>query len=113
VSSTSPATIRIVLTTLDAATDARLLARTLVAERLAACVNILPPMVSVYRWKGEVQEESEQQLVIKTSEGTLEALKARLVALHPYETPELIVLAADGAAAYADWVREATATLSA
>jgi periplasmic divalent cation tolerance protein len=106
-SSSSPTTLRIVLTTLGD-TDARALARTLVEERLAACVNILSPMTSVYRWKGQVEEEVEQQLVIKTSVGALDALQARLLVLHPYETPELIVLEACGAAAYSAWLEEST-----
>ena len=107
-SSSPPDSIRIVLTTLGRDADAGILARTLVEERLAACVNILPAMTSVYRWKGQVEEEAEQQLVIKTSVGALDALKARLLALHPYETPELLVLAADGAEAYSAWLEEST-----
>ena len=109
-SSTSPTSVRIVLTTVDGATDARPLARTLVEERLAACVSILPPMTSVYRWNGELQEEAEQQLVIKTSHEALEALKARLLTLHPYEMPELIMIEGEAAEAYSDWARQATAT---
>ena len=105
--------VLIVLTTLGAGAGAGALARTLVGERLAACVSILPVMRSVYRWQGQVEEEHEQQLVIKTSAPRLEALKARLLALHPYETPELIVLEAAGSDAasdaYARWVKESTA----
>jgi periplasmic divalent cation tolerance protein len=112
VSSTPPPAVLIVLTTLAAETDARPLARTLVEEHLAACVNILPPMTSVYRWKGQIDEEVEQQVVIKTSADRLAALKARLLALHPYETPELLVLTAEGAEAYAAWVGDATRTTS-
>ena len=94
------------LTTLGAGADAAALARTLVEERLAACVNILPPMRSVYRWKGAIETEAEQQLVIKTSADRLDALEARLLALHPYETPELLVLDAAGSDAYLAWVGE-------
>jgi periplasmic divalent cation tolerance protein len=108
VSSTSTPGIRIVLTTLSAASDARQLARTLVEEQLAACVNILPPMTSVYRWKDQITEDREQQLVIKTSAERLDALRARLLTLHPYEVPELLVFEADGAEAYAAWVVETT-----
>ena len=111
-SSASPATIRIVLTTVGGDADARVLARTLVEERLAACVNILAPMTSVYRWKGQVEQEAEQQLVIKTSEDALSALKARLLALHPYDTPELLVLNADGGEAYREWLEGATSAAS-
>lgn len=97
----------IVLTTLGADTDATALARTLVDEHLAACVNVFPPMRSIYRWKGDIDEATEQQLVIKTSPERLEALKLRLLALHPYDTPEWLVLDAAGSDAYVAWLREA------
>ena len=96
----------IVLTTLGAETDASTLARTLVDERLAACVNVLPAMRSFYRWKGAVEDEREQQLIIKTAPDVLERLKARLLELHPYETPELLVLDAGGSDAYLRWLGE-------
>lgn len=101
-----PPSVVLVLTTLGADADAEALARTLVGERLAACVNVLPPMTSVYRWQGEVARESERQLLIKTSPSRLDALEARLHALHPYEVPEFLVLPASGSAAYLDWVRQ-------
>jgi periplasmic divalent cation tolerance protein len=96
----------IVLTTLAAEADAAALARTLVEERLAACVNVLAPMTSVYRWKGAIEQDREQQLVIKTIPTLLDALQARLRELHPYELPEFIVLTAAASAAYAAWVGE-------
>lgn len=97
----------IVLTTLAADVDACALARTLVAERLAACVNVLPAMMSVYRWQGRVEEEREQQLVIKTAANRVPALAARLGELHPYELPEFLVLSvAEGSDAYLRWIRE-------
>ena len=65
------------------------LARTLVSERLAACVNVLPPMPSIYRWEGSVEEVTEHQLIIKTIGHRLDALKRRLNELHPYDVPEL------------------------
>ena len=81
--------------------DADALARSLVSERLAACVNILPPMQSIYRWEGAVETASERQLIIKTEESQLESLKKRLTALHPYDVPEMLVLAvADGGVSY-------------
>jgi periplasmic divalent cation tolerance protein len=94
-----------VLTTIGADPDAAVLAKTLVNERLAACVNVLPPMSSVYRWKGEVEEDREHQLVIKTTPDKLTALERRLRELHPYELPEFIVLSGRASAAYADWAR--------
>jgi periplasmic divalent cation tolerance protein len=98
----------VVLTTVGAGADAESLARTLVAERLAACVNVLPLMTSVYRWRGAVEQEREQQLVIKTWFNRLEALEVRLRTLHPYELPEFVVLPAAASEGYARWVKEAT-----
>ena len=97
----------LVLTTLAADADAAGLARTLVEERLAACVNVLPVMTSFYRWKGSLEEEREQQLVIKTAADRVTALAARLRELHPYEVPEFLVLrVAEGSDAYLRWIRE-------
>ena len=90
----------LVLTTLGAGADAGALARTLVDERLAACVNVLAPMTSVYRWKGTVEQEAERQLVMKTTADRLPDLERRLRELHPYELPEFVVLEAAAAAAY-------------
>jgi len=96
----------IVLTTLAADVDAAAFARTLVAERLAACVNILP-IRSLYRWQGRVDEASEQQLVIKTAADRVAALAARLRELHPYEVPEVLVLrVTEGLDAYLRWIRD-------
>lgn len=100
--------VLLVLTTVGTGTDAAALARTLVEERLAACVNVLPVMTSVYRWKGGIEEDREQQIVIKTTAARLAALEARLAALHPYELPEFLVLQVDqGSAAYLAWVHGA------
>jgi periplasmic divalent cation tolerance protein len=99
----------IVLTTLAADHDAEAFARTLVDERLAACVNILPPMRSIYRWQGAVEHAAECQLVMKTTAGCVEELKTRIAALHPYEMPEILVLSVGGGAErYLDWVQENT-----
>jgi periplasmic divalent cation tolerance protein len=99
-------TVSIVLTTLGADADAAAIARTLIDERLAACVNILPPMVSVYRWQGNVEQDREQQIVIKTAADRVAALQARLSQLHPYDLPEFLVLDASSSEAYLAWVRE-------
>ena len=97
----------LVLTTLAVDTDGGALARTLVAERLAACVNVLPAMTSVYRWQGRVDEAREQQLIIKTTSDHVAALAARLRELHPYEVPEFLVLrVSEGSDAYLRWIRE-------
>jgi len=100
----------IILTTLGAATDASAFARLLVSDRLAACVNVLPPMTSLYRWKGAIEEDSEQQLVIKTTSDRIAAIEARFRELHPYELPEFIVLSAEASTPYLDWLRESVGT---
>ena len=101
----------VVLTTMPADAGAPELARTLVEERLAACVNLLPPMDSVYRWDGEVESETERQVIIKTARERVPALWERLRELHPYETPEFVVLALeDGSEAYLRWLGESTAS---
>ena len=104
----SDATAVILLTTIGATADVEPLARALVEERLAACVNVLPPMQSFFRWEGAVQRDEERQLVIKTSPARLEALQTRLRALHPYELPEVQVLSARGSDDYLAWIREST-----
>ena len=103
----STSEIVLVLTTVGADADGVALARTLVDERLAACVNVLPAMTSVYRWKGQVEQDREQQLVMKTTAARVPALEARLRALHPYELPEFLVIPAGaGSVAYLAWVAE-------
>lgn len=93
----------------DAAVAERI-ARRLVEERLAACVNLLPQVRSVYRWEGEVAVDDEVLLMIKTTSARLPALRTRLQALHPYDVPELIALpAAGGLPAYLQWIADATA----
>ena len=105
-SSSAPSVV-LVLTTIAAEADGPAFARTLVDEQLAACVNVLPAMTSVYRWKGQVQSDREQQVVIKTTRDRLAALETRVKALHTYEVPEFVVIAADaGSSAYLDWVAE-------
>ena len=106
--SSSVPDVVLVLTTIAAEADGSVLARTLVDERLAACVNVLPPMTSVYRWKGQVEQDREQQLIIKTTRDKLPALEARVKELHSYELPEFVVIAAGGGSdAYLKWVEEA------
>jgi len=95
----------VALTTAPTAEVAGEIARALVAEKLAACVNIVPGVRSIYAWKGEICDEGEVLCVMKTRSDRVEALRARLVALHPYEVPELVVLGvADGHAPYLEWV---------
>ncbi len=83
------------------------LARQLVEEALAACVNVLPGARSVYRWKGEIEEEAESLLLLKTAENRVDALESRLRQLHPHDCPEFIVLTVDGGSEeYLTWVLE-------
>jgi periplasmic divalent cation tolerance protein len=98
----------LILTTMPDDDRAAGLARTLVEERLAACVNVHAPMTSTYRWREAIESAPERQVVIKTTRGRRAALEARLRALHPYELPELVVIDAAASEAYANWVREAT-----
>lgn len=95
----------IVLTTLDAGADATALGRTLVEERLAACVNVLPPMTSIFRWQNVLETAREQQVVIKTTRDGVAALERRLHELHPYDLPELLVLDAGASEAYLGWIQ--------
>jgi periplasmic divalent cation tolerance protein len=99
----------LILTTMPDDDRADALARTLVDERLAACVNVHGSMTSTYRWKGAVERERERQLVIKTTRERLPEVEARVRELHPYELPELVVLTGAAADAYARWVAGETA----
>ena len=100
----------IVLTTLPAEGDAERFATQLVQERLAACVNLLPPMQSVYRWKDAIEKADERQIVIKTTRTRLGDLEARIRQLHPYDVPEFVVLSIDsGSADYLSWLIQNTA----
>lgn len=99
-----------VLVTVGSTLEAERLAESLVEERLAACVNIVGPIRSVYRWQGVVERGEEQLLVIKTRRALFEALSARVRELHSYTMPEILALPIEtGAAAYLAWIAESTA----
>lgn len=86
-------------------------ARALVDERLAACVQAVPGVTSTYRWQGEVQIDTEVLLLIKTTRARIDALTRRIAELHPYDTPELLVLeVVGGAPDYLAWLEVATTT---
>lgn len=89
---------------------AQAIADALVEDELAACVNIVASVQSVYRWKGAVERDEESLLVVKTTSSALEALREALVKLHPYETFELVALeVAGGAPEYLDWIARSVA----
>jgi len=96
----------VVLTTVGADFDAGALANTLVEQRVAACVNILPAMRSIYRWKNAIEDDREQLLVIKTTEERVDALRDTLFARHPYEVPEFVVLTAEAEGPYGAWLAQ-------
>jgi periplasmic divalent cation tolerance protein len=104
------AAVRVVLVTAPPR-EARRLARALVDRRVAACVNLVPGVRSVYRWKGRVEEARETLLVIKTAASRVPDLLAAVRELHPYDVPEGIALpVVAGLAPYLRWVREETGT---
>ncbi len=99
----------IVFTTLGANHDAHEFANNLVEKRLAACVNIVPRIESVYRWHGNIERDDEQLLIIKTLDERLDALKEAIFATHPYEVPEIVVVDVDDIGqAYRDWLIDST-----
>ena len=99
----------IILCTCPDQTIAERIAETVVGERLAACVNIVPGLTSIYRWQGQVQRDAELLLIIKTRSARYPALEARIRELHPYEIPEIIALPVQaGLAAYLHWITAST-----
>ena len=102
-------TIVLVITTVESASDAQTVARTLVDQSLAACVQIDGPVTSHYRWAGKVERATEFRLMIKTSRNAWPELRERLSKLHPYDEPEIIMLPiADVTDGYRSWVIEQT-----
>jgi periplasmic divalent cation tolerance protein len=97
----------VVLTTVGADFDAKPLARALVELRLAACVNIIDRVQSIYRWEGTVTEDGEQLLLIKTADDRIAPLREELLRHHPYSVPEFVVLPiAETSASYGAWLLE-------
>ena len=98
--------IVLVLTTLPEEFDASSLARELVEGRMAACVSVLPPQTSTYRWKGAIETAREHQVVIKTISTRVGELMMTLRTRHPYDLPEFLVLPVSGGdSSYLDWLR--------
>ena len=102
----------LVLSTVPDDGSAERLVQTLVEERLAACITMSAPMVSTFRWQGQIERDIERQLTIKTTRANLPALHARIVELHSYELPEFIVIDVHaGSPDYLAWIaREAGVT---
>ncbi len=99
----------LVLTTVPEGSLGEEMASVLVAERLAACVNVCPSMTSFYRWKDAVERDTERQLVIKTTDDRVPAVQKRVTELHTYELPEFLVLETTGGSdAYLHWVSTST-----
>lgn len=107
--SKSEAEAVVAFSTIDSEKEAKRIANALVEAKLAACVNIIPKVTSIYEWKKEICEETELLLVIKTSQARVEELKAALEELHPYDVPELIICPIiDGLPDYLSWVMKNT-----
>jgi periplasmic divalent cation tolerance protein len=95
----------VVITTVGGREEAVVLARALLERRLVACVNLVPGIRSLYRWKGEIADDTEQMLVMKTRADRYPALAAAVSELHPYDVPELVALAVEnGSEAYLAWI---------
>lgn len=87
--------------------EGKKIARSLVESRLAACVNIIKDISSVYRWKGEIQEDNEHLLLIKTTEDKSESLIQKIIAIHTYKTPECIGFKVEkGSQKYLNWIKD-------
>jgi periplasmic divalent cation tolerance protein len=97
-----------VITATGTRDDAQRIARELVERRLAACVQIVGPIESVYRWKGQVESAEEWQCWIKTRGDLYHRVEQAIVELHPYDVPEILTLVAEGSKSYLDWLRSET-----
>lgn len=99
----------LILVTAPPGGEGERIARTLVEEKLAACVNRIGGIRSTYRWKGAIEEDGEELLLVKARRSSLELLEARVREIHPYEVPEVIALSVTGGSGpYLDWLRGAT-----
>lgn len=99
----------ICLVTIDDSASATRIARALVEKKLAACVNIVPEIRSIYSWKGEICDDRELLIIVKTTHQLFDALQAQIKALHPYEVPEIIAFTIkDGLPDYLRWIDEVT-----
>ncbi|MFL6449852.1 MAG: divalent-cation tolerance protein CutA [Bryobacteraceae bacterium] len=100
----------VLLCTCSSEKEGRHLAEALVQSKLAACVNLLPGVHSIYRWEGEMESAAEVLLLIKSTADRFEEIRARITELHSYDTPEIIALAVTaGSDKYLNWIRRETA----
>jgi periplasmic divalent cation tolerance protein len=108
-----PTNLQLVLCTVPDRDSAEKIAETLVSEHLAACVNIIPGIASVYRWEGSVEKGEELLLLIKTGQDVYRSLEQRILALHPYELPEIIAVPIQtGQTDYTEWIKSCLTTPS-
>jgi len=99
----------VVFVTVDNDATAQSISKSLVGEQLAACVNIISGVRSIYKWKGEMMDESELLMIIKTTENNFEKLEKRIIEIHPYDVPEIIGIAIDeGHEPYLNWIENET-----
>lgn len=99
----------LVLSTVPDAEMARQIGTSLVEKQIAACVNVLPAVHSIYRWAGKVESAVETQILIKTTEANLRAVEAEVTAIHPFDVPEFIAVPIEaGSSAYLTWISEVT-----
>jgi len=102
----NPDDVQVIFCTVPDAASGERIARHLVEYRLAACVNLIPGVTSVYRWQGQVETGSEALLKIKAKAGNYKKIETAIRSQHPYELPEIIAVpVSDGLAEYLDWVR--------
>ena len=106
-----PTSLLLILSTTPDRETAAALARTLVEDKLAACVNLIPQVTAIYEWQGRLEESSEVLLLIKTTKHNYLAVESALRAQHPYELPEILAVPVDqGLPGYLDWVERCTNT---
>ncbi|NVB78847.1 MAG: divalent-cation tolerance protein CutA [Kofleriaceae bacterium] len=107
--SSNPGPVVVAFSTFPSPEKAAEVARILVTEGLIACANLVPAVRSIYRWQGEVSDDTETLAILKTTRARFDEMKTRLVALHPYEVAEVIALPVDGGhAPYLAWVIDST-----
>ncbi len=95
----------LVLTTVGSKDEARKMGRALVERRLAACVNLVPQVRSIYRWKGQIEEAEEWLLILKTTRAAFERVREAILELHSYDVPECVSVAVDdGSVEYLSWI---------